>query len=56
MRPDPGGPSQAELVRTALSLGATPAREAWALGHPWVVLRDTSGNELCVLSDLPTGR
>ena len=23
--------------------------ERWALGHSWVVLRDTSGNEFCVL-------
>ncbi|MBN8882487.1 MAG: VOC family protein [Salana multivorans] len=47
VRPEPGG--QAELVELALANGAVRAAEPWALGHPWVVLRDTSGNELCVL-------
>lgn len=51
VRPEPGGPDQAGLVELALSLGATRASEPWAQGHPWVVLRDTSGNELCVLAD-----
>lgn len=49
--PDPGGPGQGELVELALSLGATRAQEDWAQGLPWVVLRDTSGNEFCVLED-----
>lgn len=51
VRPEAGGPDQAGLVELALSLGATRASEAWAQGHPWVVLRDPSGNEFCVLSD-----
>ena len=51
VRPEPGGPDQAGLVELALSLGATRATEDWAQGQPWVVLRDPSGNELCVLSD-----
>lgn len=51
VRPDPAGPDQAGLVELALSLGATRATEHWAQGHPWVVLRDPSGNEFCVLSD-----
>lgn len=51
VRPEPGGPGQAELVRTALRLGASQAQESWAQGHPWVVLRDPSGNEFCVLAD-----
>lgn len=56
VRPEPGGPGQAGLVEAALSLGATRVEELWAQGHPWVVLRDTSGNELCVLADLPPPR
>ncbi|SOC52602.1 VOC family protein [Ornithinimicrobium cerasi] len=51
VRPDPGGPDQQETVELALSLGATRATEDWAQGHSWVVLRDTSGNEFCVLAD-----
>ena len=51
VRPQPGGPDQAGMVELALSLGATRATEDWAQGHPWVVLRDTSGNEFCVLGD-----
>ncbi len=51
VRPEPGGPSQGDLVELALSMGATLAHDDWAHGHPWVVLRDTSGNEFCVLSD-----
>lgn len=50
IRPEPGDPSDAELVDLALSLGATRATEDWAQGHPWTVLRDTSGNEFCILS------
>lgn len=50
VRPEPGGPDQAELVELALSLGATRATDDWAQGHPWVVLRDPSGNEFCVLA------
>lgn len=49
VRPEPGG--QRELVEIALAHGAIFAAEPWALGHPWVVLRDTSGNEFCVLGD-----
>ncbi|HSP60557.1 MAG TPA: VOC family protein [Ornithinimicrobium sp.] len=57
VRPEQGGPDQAGLVELALSLGATRATEPWAQGHSWVVLRDLSGNELCVLADEePTGR
>lgn len=52
VRPTPGGLDQQGLVELALSFGATLATEDWALGHPWVVMRDVSGNELCVLSDL----
>lgn len=51
VRPEPGGPDQRGLVELALSLGATRASEGWAQGQPWVVMRDTSGNEFCVLSD-----
>lgn len=51
VRPEPGGPDQAGMVEQALALGATRATEDWAHGQPWVVLRDPSGNELCVLSD-----
>lgn len=53
IRPEPSGPDQAELVELALSLGATRVTDDWAQGHPWVVLRDVSGNELCVLPDEP---
>lgn len=52
VRPEPGGPDQAEMVALALSLGASRATEEWAQGHSWVVMRDPSGNEFCVLSDL----
>lgn len=51
VRPEAGGPDQAGLVELALSLGASRATEDWAQGHPWVVMRDPSGNEFCVLSD-----
>lgn len=51
VRPEAGGPGQAEMVDLALSLGATRAEEDWAQGHSWVVLRDASGNEFCVLQD-----
>jgi catechol 2,3-dioxygenase-like lactoylglutathione lyase family enzyme len=51
VRPERGGPDQLGLVEIALSLGATRATEEWARGHPWVVMRDTSGNEFCVLAD-----
>ncbi|MCK0111620.1 VOC family protein [Ornithinimicrobium sp. F0845] len=51
VRPEPGGPDQAGLVDLALSLGATRATEDWAQGHSWVVMRDPSGNEFCVLGD-----
>ena len=51
VRPEPGGPDQAGMVELALSLGATRATEDWAQGHSWVVMRDPSGNEFCVLSD-----
>ena len=34
------------------TFGATRADDDWAQGHPWVVLRDTSGNELCILDQL----
>ncbi|GAA1134741.1 VOC family protein [Ornithinicoccus hortensis] len=51
VRPGPGGQTQDELVEIALSLGATRAQEAWAQGHAWIVMRDTSGNEFCVLGD-----
>lgn len=47
MRPEQGDP---DLVDLALSLGATRVSEDWAQGHPWTVLRDTSGNEFCILS------
>lgn len=48
VRPEPG--QQAELVELALAHGAMRVEEPWAQGHSWVVLRDTSGNEFCVLS------
>lgn len=51
VRPDPSGPDQAGLVELARSMGATPAEEAWAHGHSWVVMRDASGNEFCILAD-----
>ncbi|TQM96104.1 hypothetical protein FB476_0964 [Ornithinimicrobium humiphilum] len=51
VRPEAGGPGQQELVELALTMGATPADEPWAQGHPWVVMRDVSGNEFCVLAD-----
>ena len=51
VRPEPDGPDQAGLVELACSLGATRASEDWAQGHSWVVMRDASGNEFCVLSD-----
>ncbi|MEI2778444.1 MAG: VOC family protein [Tetrasphaera sp.] len=51
VRPEADGPDQAELVALALSLGATKAQEAWAHGHSWVVMRDLSGNEFCILAD-----
>jgi catechol 2,3-dioxygenase-like lactoylglutathione lyase family enzyme len=51
VRSAPGGPGQRGLVELALSLGATIATDDWAQGHPWVVMRDPSGNELCVLPD-----
>jgi catechol 2,3-dioxygenase-like lactoylglutathione lyase family enzyme len=51
VRSGPGGPGQQGLVEIARSLGATLAAEDWAQGHPWVVMRDLSGNELCVLPD-----
>lgn len=52
VRPTPDGPDHQGLVELALSLGATPATDDWAQGHPWTVMRDLSGNEFCVLSDL----
>lgn len=52
VRPERGGPDQAQLVELALSLGASRASEGWAQQQPWVVMRDPSGNEFCVLSDL----
>ncbi|QFG68420.1 VOC family protein [Ornithinimicrobium pratense] len=51
VRPTTGGPNQQGLVELALSLGATLATDDWAQGHPWIVMRDLSGNEFCVLSD-----
>jgi hypothetical protein len=51
VRPEPGGPDQAAMVELALSLGASRATEDWAQGHSWVVMKDTSGNEFCILSD-----
>ncbi|WP_109474466.1 VOC family protein [Ornithinimicrobium cavernae] len=51
VRPEAVGPDQAGLVDLALSLGASRATEDWAQGLPWVVMRDTSGNEFCVLAD-----
>ncbi len=52
VRPEAEGPDQGELVEIALALGATRVSDPWAQGHPWVVMRDTSGNEFCILSDL----
>lgn len=52
VRPEPGGPDQSAMVGLALSLGATRATEEWAQGHPWVVMKDGSGNEFCILADL----
>lgn len=49
VRPEEDGPDQEGLVELALSLGATRAEDDWAQGHTWVVLRDCSGNELCIL-------
>lgn len=54
VRPEPGGPDQAELVELALTLGATRSTAPWAQGHSWVVLHDISGNEFCVLADEPS--
>jgi hypothetical protein len=51
VRPEPGDPGQGGLVELALTLGATLAPEPWAQGHSWVVMRDVSGNEFCVLAD-----
>jgi hypothetical protein len=51
VRPTTGGPDQRGLVELALSLGATRAEDDWAQDHPWIVMRDLSGNEFCVLSD-----
>lgn len=50
VRPETAGPDQAETVEFALSLGATRATEDWAQGHPWVVMRDPSANEFCILA------
>ncbi|WP_286956305.1 MULTISPECIES: VOC family protein [Arsenicicoccus] len=52
VRPEADDPSRDELVDLALTFGATRADDDWAQGHPWVVLRDTSGNELCILDQL----
>lgn len=54
VRPEPGDPGQEETVELALSLGATRVDEDWAQGHAWVVLRDVSGNEFCVLEQEST--
>lgn len=51
VRPEGGGQTQADLVEIAVSHGATRATEEWAQGHSWIVMRDTSGNEFCVLGD-----
>lgn len=55
VRPERGGPDQQGLVDIALSLGAALATEGWASDHPWVVMRDSSGNEFCVLADEEPG-
>ncbi|MGO0575400.1 VOC family protein [Ornithinimicrobium panacihumi] len=49
VRPESSDPGQEEAVELALSLGATRVDDDWAQGHAWVVLRDASGNEFCVL-------
>ncbi|MFK5584240.1 VOC family protein [Serinicoccus sp. LYQ131] len=52
VRPTQDGPDHQGLVELALSLGATVSTDDWAQGHPWTVMRDPSGNEFCILSDL----
>lgn len=51
IRPAASGADQTMLVEQALELGARPVADAWAQGHPWVVLQDRSGNEFCILAD-----
>lgn len=49
VRPDPGE-TQGEAVARAVAAGAREVDHAWG-DLPWRVLRDPSGNELCVLAE-----
>lgn len=50
VRPEAGDPTADELAELAESLGAQRIADDWAHGHPWIVMRDTSGNEFCILA------
>ncbi|WP_153398495.1 VOC family protein [Ornithinicoccus halotolerans] len=55
VRPEPGDPGTEQVVRQALDLGGTLVTDPWAHGHPWTVLTDPSGNEVCVLAKESAG-